>query len=199
MKPSVALVPRPVPTGEAELIQGCKQGSREAQAELYRTWRPHVMRILYRVLGPNGDGVEDVVQEVFMAAFHAIVKFRGDSRLSTWLYRVSVNVALQWLARRRRSREVSAGADGDVPVVADDRTPQRAAESRERMRAVYRILDEMSDKRRVVFVLSEIEQMEPREIAAIIGVPVVTVRTRLHYARREFFERAARSDFGPPA
>ena len=61
------------------------------------------------------------------------------------------------------------------------------------MRAVYRILDEMSDKKRVVFVLSEIEQLEPREIAAITGVPVVTVRTRLHYARKEFFERAARS------
>ncbi len=60
-----------------------------------------------------------------MAAFHAIVRFRGDSRLSTWLYRVSVNVALQWLSRRRRSRELPAGADHDVPVMADERTPAR--------------------------------------------------------------------------
>ncbi len=72
------------------------------------------------------------------------------------------------------------------------------------MRAVYRILDELSPKKRVVFVLHEIEGREPKEIAGIVGAPVLTVRTRLHYARKEFFERARRDaafdlapDLGP--
>src|SRR4051794_32149025 len=92
--PTAAKVARPAPLDEATIIQGCKLRSRDAQAALYRTYRPHVMRILYRVLGPHRDGIEDVVQEVFIAAFGAIVNFRGDSKLTTWLYRVSVNVAL---------------------------------------------------------------------------------------------------------
>ena len=58
------------------------------------------------------------------------------------------------------------------------------------MAAVYRILDEIPPKKRMVFILHEIEGREPKEIAGIVGAPVLTVRTRLHYARKEFFERA---------
>lgn len=199
MNPAAAAKLRSAPVDEATLIEGCRRQDRAAQAELYRAYRPHVMRIVHRVLGPQRDIIEDVVQDVFLAAFRAIVGFRGDSRLSTWLYRVSVNVSLQWLARRRRG-EFTVGGDGELPVVADHFTPDRAAQSRAELRAVYRILDRMSDKKRLVFVLHEIEQLEPREIAAIVGAPEVTVRTRLHYARKEFFERAARTpDFAAKA
>lgn len=193
MKP-LAARPAPLrsaPPDEAALLEGCRRGDRVAQAELYRAYRPHVMRIVQRVLGPQRDLIEDVVQDVFIAAFRAIVGFRGDSRLTTWLYRVSVNVSLQWLARRRRG-EVTVGGEGELPDLPDHLTPDRAAQSRAELKAIYRILDRMSDKKRLVFVLHEIEQLEPREIAAITGAPEVTVRTRLHYARKEFFERASR-------
>jgi RNA polymerase sigma-70 factor, ECF subfamily len=65
-------------------------------------------------------------------------------------------------------------------------------ETAERMRALYRILDDLAPKKRVVFILHEIEGREPKEIAGIVGAPVLTVRTRLHYARKEFFDRASR-------
>ena len=69
MKPAAAAQLRSAPVDEATLIEGCRRQDRAAQAELYRTYRPHVMRIVHRVLGPQRDNIEDVVQDVFLAAF----------------------------------------------------------------------------------------------------------------------------------
>jgi RNA polymerase sigma-70 factor (ECF subfamily) len=171
------------------LVERCKRGERDALARFYRAYRADVARNLFRVLGPSRDDLEDVVQEVFIEVFRAIPRFRGEAKISTWLYRVCVNVALQRLRKRRRQAEVTS-ADG--PDLRDEQTPQRALEAQERLRAVYEILDELSPKKRVVFVLSEIEGREPKEIAGIVGAPVLTVRTRLHYARKEFYARASR-------
>lgn len=171
------------------LVERCRRGEREALADFYRAYRSDVARNLYRVLGPHRDDVEDVVQEVFIEVFRSIARFRGEAKVSTWLYRVCVNVALQRLRKRRRLAEVPSS---EGPETRDEQTPHRTIETAERMRAVYRILDELSPKKRVVFVLHEIEGREPREIAGIVGAPVLTVRTRLHYARKEFFERARR-------
>jgi RNA polymerase sigma-70 factor (ECF subfamily) len=170
------------------LIDQCRRGERNALAAFYRTYRADVARTLYRMLGPGRDDVEDVLQEVFIEVFRSISRFRGDAKVSTWLYRVSVNVALQRLRKRRRLAEVVT----DTPDTRYEVTPQRALEAQERLRAIYRILDELSPKKRVVFVLHEIEGREPKEIAGIVGAPVLTVRTRLHYARKEFYARASR-------
>lgn len=169
------------------LVERCQRGERDALAQFYRSYRSDVARNLFRVLGPHREDVEDVVQEVFIEVFRSIVRFRGDAKISTWLYRVCVNVALQRLRKRRRLAEVPSDAG---PEVTDEQTPHRALEAQERLRAVYRILDELAPKKRVVFVLHEIEGREPKEIAGIVGAPVLTVRTRLHYARKEFYARA---------
>src|SRR6516164_1541436 len=101
----------------ADLIASCQRGDKEALGELYRRFRPEVTRNLYRVLGPGRGELEDVLQEVFIEAFRSIGRFRGDSKLSTWLYRVCVNVALQRLRKRKRLAEVS---DDDVPESSGD-------------------------------------------------------------------------------
>ncbi len=108
--------------------------------------------------------------------------------MSTWLYRVCINVALQRLRKRRRLAEVPAD---DVAESVTEETPERGLDTRRRLDAVYRILDHLSPKKRVVFVLHEIEGREPKEIAQLVGAPVLTVRTRLHYARKEFYARAS--------
>ena len=185
---------RPVGSQSAEvsaLVERCRLGERDALAQFYRSYRADVARNLYRVLGPSRDDVEDVVQEVFLEVFRSIGRFRGDSKVSTWLYRVCVNVALQRLRKRKRLHEVGAPGE-DAPETSDDHTPQRAYEAQERLAAVYRVLDTLSPKKRVVFVLHEIEGREPKEIAGIVGAPVLTVRTRLHYARKEFYAIASR-------
>lgn len=170
------------------LVQRCKTGERAALAELYRIYRGDVARNLQRVLGPGRGDLEDVLQDVFIEAFRSIGRFRGDAKLSTWLYRVCVNVALQRLRKRKRLAEVS---EADVAERSTDQTPERRLDTHRRLDAVYQILDTLSPKKRVVFVLHEIEGREAKEIAAIVGAPVLTVRTRLHYARKEFYARAA--------
>nr|ACX33969.1 putative ECF family RNA polymerase sigma-70 factor [uncultured bacterium RM35] len=176
------------PPGVPLLVERCKAGERAALGEFYRLYRGDVTRNLQRVLGPGRGDLEDVLQDVFIEVFRAISRFRGDSKLSTWLYRVCVNVALQRLRKRKRLAEIS---DDQVAEPATEQTPERGLDTRRRLDAVYRILDHLAPKKRVVFVLHEIEGREPKEIAAIVGAPVLTVRTRLHYARKEFYARAA--------
>jgi RNA polymerase sigma-70 factor (ECF subfamily) len=171
-----------------QLLERCRRGERDAFGEFYRMYRADVTRNLQRVLGPGRIDLEDVLQDVFIEAFRSIGRFRGDSKLSTWLYRVCVNVALQRLRKRKRLAEVS---DDDVAETSTEQTPERGLDVARRLDAVYRILDHLSPKKRVVFILHEIEGREPKEIAGIVGAPVLTVRTRLHYARKEFFARVA--------
>src|SRR3954447_26723240 len=95
------------PADEADLIARCKAEDRAAHDELYHRFRRQVAGNLYRVLGDRGD-LEDLVQEVFVIAFRGLERFRGDARLSTWLYRICVNVALGRIRTRRR-RPVTVG------------------------------------------------------------------------------------------
>lgn len=175
---------------EAELVARCRGGDRVALAELYRRQRPHLLRAARRILGPDSGDGEDLAQDVFIEVLRSIHAFRGQSRLSTWMYRIALNVFLQQLRRRRPQ---PAADEPGLPEAPDRAaTPERSLEARERIEAVSRILDRMSAKKRLVFVLSEIEGRRPREIARLIGTPVLTVRTRLHYARKEFHAGAAR-------
>jgi RNA polymerase sigma-70 factor (ECF subfamily) len=171
-----------------DLVARCQSGDKDALGEFYRTFRAEVARNLHRMLGPGRGDLEDVLQEVFIEVFRSIPRFRGDAKISTWLYRVCVNVALQRLRKRKRRAEVPAEVAGES---VSDETPERGLDNRRRLDAVYRILDELAPKKRVVFILHEIEGREPKEIAGIVGAPVLTVRTRLHYARKEFYARAA--------
>jgi RNA polymerase sigma-70 factor (ECF subfamily) len=177
-----------VAAAQPDLVARCQKGDKDALGDLYRLYRAEVTRNLHRMLGPGRGDLEDVLQEVFIEVFRSIARFRGDAKISTWLYRVCVNVALQRLRKRKRRAEVSADS---IAERTTDETPERELDNRRRLDAVYRILDELSPKKRVVFILHEIEGREPKEIAGIVGAPVLTVRTRLHYARKEFYARAA--------
>src|SRR5258706_12302169 len=97
----------PTPPDAGSLLERCQRGEREALGEFYRLYRPEVTRNLHRVLGParRGAELEDVLQDVFIEAFRSIGRFRGDAKLTTWLYRVCINVALQRLRQGKRLGE----------------------------------------------------------------------------------------------
>jgi RNA polymerase sigma-70 factor (ECF subfamily) len=165
------------------LVARAATGDAAAFRKIYERHRADVARLAYRMLGPRGD-LEDVIQEVFVQVYKSLRDFRGQSRFSTWLHRVTVNVVLMH-RRSARSRPVFADeAPGDV-VRPDEPAPDEDAERRERMRAFARLLARLPDKKRIVFVLHELEGLPPTEIARIVGAPVLTVRTRLFYARRD--------------
>lgn len=166
------------------LLRRAGAGDAAAFKEIFLRHRADVARLVYRMLSAPAD-LEDVVQEVFVQVFRSLKDFRGQSKFSTWLHRVTVNVVLMH-RRSARSRPVLT-EEAPSDVVADDRQPlpDEDAERCERMRAFQRLLGRLAEKKRVVFVLHELEGLAPTEIADIVGAPVLTVRTRLFYARRE--------------
>lgn len=177
-------------TPSGELVLRCQRGERDAQAEFYSKYREDVLRTLYRVLGPDAD-LEDALQDVFIEVYRSIPKFRGQAKITTWLYRVCVNVGLQKIRRNKRRPEGYSTLREDLP---DHETPMRALERKDSSRVVYALLDTIAPKKRMVFILNEIMGMNAKEISAIVGANVLTVRTRLHYARKEFYQKVLESE-----
>ena len=173
-------------TDLADLVERCKAGDGLAFREVFRNHRADVARLVLRMTGRPGD-LEDLVQEVFLQVYRSIKDFRGQSRFSTWLYRLTVNVVLMQ-RRAARSRPVLQAATDDSFGSDLRELPDDQLARTRRVAAFYRLLDRMSDKKRAVFVLHELEGLSPSEIAKVVGAPVLTVRTRLFYARRELLE-----------
>jgi RNA polymerase sigma-70 factor (ECF subfamily) len=146
-----------------------------------------VARLVQRLLGRTAD-VEDVTQEVFLQVHRSLKDFRYGSRFSTWLYRVTVNVVLM---QRRAQRSRPVLVEAAESAVAEDTTPapDEQLAQRRRVRALLRIVDGLSEKKRTAYVLHDLEGLPPGDIARRVGAPVLTVRTRLFYARREIAGR----------
>lgn len=168
---------------EERLIASAAGGDTAAFRQIYDRHRRDVARLVYRMVGARSD-LEDVIQEVFVQVYKSLKDFRGQSKFTTWLHRVTVNVVLMH-RRAARSRPAFAETSPEIAARSEDISPDEDVERRERMRAFARVLDRLADKKRVVFVLHELEGLAPGEISKIVGAPVLTVRTRLFYARRE--------------
>lgn len=166
-----------------ELVVRAQQGDATAFTELFRKHRSAVAAITYRMMGPGAD-LEDMVQEVFLQVHRSLPDFRGQAKFSTWLHRVAVNVVL--MARRRaRSRPTYTGEEAARHESDDGLLPDQSVSRQRRLEAFRRLLDRLSEKKRTVFILHELEGMAPNEIAELVECPVLTVRTRLFYARKE--------------
>lgn len=175
---------------DADLLRRASSGDPAAFREVFVRHRGDVARLVYRMLSAPAD-LEDVVQEVFVQVYRSLKDFRGQSKFSTWLHRVTVNVVLMH-RRSAKSRPVLVPESPPDLVPADQRLlPDEEAEKAERLRAFQRLLGRLAEKKRIVFILHELEGLAPNEIADIVGAPVLTVRTRLFYARRELEEMLA--------
>lgn len=176
---------------DAALISRAQGGDTKAFGQLFARHQGTVSRIVYRMIGPSAD-VEDVVQEVFLNVYRSLPSFRGESKFSTWLYRLATNVTRMHL---RRGRSRPRFADVDVPETRNDgappETPYVQVERADRVRALYRLLDRLSEKKREVLVLHDLEGVPAKEIAVTLEIPVLTVRTRLFYARKELYAALA--------
>jgi RNA polymerase sigma-70 factor (ECF subfamily) len=178
-----AVARRPLSEHES-LLARAAAGDRAAFRDVYVRHRSDVARLVFRMLGARPEA-EDVIQEVFFQVFRSLKDFRGQSKFTTWLHRVTVNVVLMH-RRAAKSRPVFADEPiEDGQINAHTALPDEDFARRERMRAFSRLLDRLAEKKRVVFILHELEGMAPADIAKVVEAPVLTVRTRLFYARRE--------------
>lgn len=156
---------------------------------VYREQRSRLLAIVRSVIGPS-DELEDVLQLVFIEIHRCLPRFEGRSRLSTWLYRIAVNVALQHIRRKRRRRWLLLGPSNEEEtheVVAVEGDSERV-EDRQLLEKVQESVGRLSDKKRIVWQLHELQGMDPQEIADILDIPMNTVRSRLLAARRELME-----------
>ncbi len=171
-----------------ELVRRSRAGDRAAFTQLYRDHRGAVSRLVFRMTGYRASDVEDVVQEVFLQAYRSLGDFRGQAKFTTWLHRVAMNVIL--MARRaQRNRPSLSDVQLDSDRAPDARIlPDEDAARRRRVAAFRDVLDKIPDKKRTVYILHDIEGLPPTEIATIVEAPVLTVRTRLFYARRELIK-----------
>lgn len=172
----------------AALVARARAGDRSAFRALFDRHRSDVSRLVYRMVGPRAE-IEDLLQEVFVQVHRSLKEFRGESRFSTWLHRVTVNVVLM---HRRAARSRPVLAEELPPGSIEDASsahPDEEADRRSRIGAFFALLEQISEKKRIVFVLHDLEGMPPSEIATIVDAPVLTVRTRLFYARRELEEK----------
>jgi RNA polymerase sigma-70 factor (ECF subfamily) len=181
----------------------CVSGSSTAPAEaderqrgladfhqFYVTHAELVRRVVARLLGPGVD-VDDAVQEVFLVAWRKRESFAGRAQPSTWLYAIARRVALA-TRRRTRLRRFFGLAAASEPVA--ELTPAQTFENRESSQRLYALLEQISDKKRTVLILHEVEGLPGEEIARVVGCPLKTVWTRLHHARRELQALAAGLD-----
>ena len=170
------------PAQDGTLVDQCLHGDDAAWRRLCREHYPNVAATLRRLGVPDPD-VEDAAQEVFVEVFRYLSSFRGDARLSTWLFRLCISRAHQ-VRRRVRTREKLRHLLLLAPSQAAPEPPG-LGEPQAR-RKIERALSTLSDKLRDVFVLYELEDVPGKQISEILGCPEATVWRRLHEARRAF-------------
>src|SRR5580704_197654 len=156
-KPSVSAAPAipftrlvPAMSEESELIARAAKGETSAFRALYQRHRGDVARLVYRMLSGSAD-VDDVVQEVFVQVFRSLKDFRGQSKFSTWVHRVAVNVVLM---HRRAARSRPAYSEELPPEHTPDGDgvlPDEDADRRARVRIFAKLLDQLAEKKRTVF------------------------------------------------
>lgn len=145
-----------------------------------------------RRLGVRESALDDVVQEVFVIVHRRLAGFEGRSSLRTWLFGITLRVVRDHRrAAKRRPTEADAAVDPDE-MRATTASPAESAERAEAVRVLHRLLDELHDERREVFVMAELEQMTMPEIAEALGINLNTAYARLRIARQEFEQAVAR-------
>ena len=174
---------------DLELLEALRRGDAKAFETFVLTYQHRVYSISLRMLG-NRSEAEEIAQEVFLRVYRSIGEFRGDSKLSTWLYTITSRLCLNRLKagnpRRRAGESV-------LDKIADGRpNPDARLLEAERESAVHQAIQELDDDRRIVVVLRDLHGLSYDEIASALDLDPGTVRSRLHRARMELRQRLER-------
>jgi RNA polymerase sigma-70 factor (ECF subfamily) len=166
---------------ELALVQRCLEGDLAAFETIYRTHSGRLYSVACRMVGNPADA-EDLLQEIFLAAHRKLQSFRGESALGTWLYRLATNLCLDHL----RSRAVRAGqvteALDDEPALADTGSRKLAERTVAKM-DLERALARLPEGCRTAFVLHDVEGLEHKEVADMLGIAEGTSKSQVHKAR----------------
>jgi RNA polymerase sigma-70 factor, ECF subfamily len=189
VKPIRALTWQDVGGREAALVQRCAAGDEDACAALVDEHQRLVYQLALHLLGDHNEAL-DLSQEVFLRVFRTIHRFRGQSALRTWIYRIAINQArnrMRWWRRRRRGQQVSLDdhvrAHGELPTESAAASPERVYRQKEVAGRIWQALEALPFDQKTAIVLREIDGLSYDEIAFSLGVAVGTVKSRLARAR----------------
>jgi RNA polymerase sigma-70 factor (ECF subfamily) len=176
---------------DRRLIAESLNGRPAAFGDLVRRYQDRLFNSVVRVVD-NPDDAQDVVQDAFVSAYQSLASFKGDAEFFTWLYRIAFNTAVSLRRRRRATISLEIGRDGDAAIDPQDTSPEAypgaALERSEEEATLQSALNRLSGEHRVVLVLKDIEGMKYEQIAEVVGVPIGTIRSRIHRARLELRE-----------
>ncbi len=173
---------------EAELVSAAKNGDRHAFDELVRSTYADAYTLAFRLTG-NEEDARDVVQDAYLRAFRSIKRFRGDSRFSTWMYRITANCAATLMSQRSKGRHDELSDDQPLPDIRLEADPVAMAEAGHLRDHMTAALAELPPRLRAVIVLRDIYDLPHEAIAAELGISQEAAKVRLHRARRKLRER----------
>jgi RNA polymerase sigma-70 factor (ECF subfamily) len=174
---------------DQQLVERAQRGDKRAFELLVLKYQRKLGRLLSRFVRDPAE-VEDVTQEAFIKAYRALPSFRGDSAFYTWLYRIGINTAKNYLVALGRRAPTTTGFDNeeaegfeDADQLRDSNTPESELEGKEIAATVNRAMDALPADLRTAITLREIEGLSYEEIANVMNCPVGTVRSRIFRAR----------------
>jgi len=178
---------------EAHLVRLSLKGDQQAFAEIVRLYQEKLYHMAYRMLG-NRQEAEDVVQDAFLRVHHHMERYDEKLKFSTWIYRIATNLCIDRLRKRKPSYSLDAqptdheGLDGYSMIPSDNRTPESEVLLSETQRIIHEAIATLPVKYKTVMVLRYLQEMSLQEIGDVLGMPVTTVKTRVHRGR-EFLRK----------
>lgn len=185
-EPRSEVVPLPIPPSDAGLARALRAGQPGAAATLFDRYGKHVERVLLRVLGPDPE-LEDLVQDVFVAALESIAQLSEPSALKAWLSKIAVFTARSRIRRRQRWRFLRFVPAEDLNDVVSE-VPR--VEASAALKSTYRVLAQLPADERIAFALRFMEGMDLTEVAAACSVSLATIKRRLSRAQSGFVRLA---------
>lgn len=180
---------------DQQLVERVQRGDKQAFGLLVAKYQRKLGRLLSRMIRDPAE-VEDVAQEAFIKAYRALPNFRGESAFYTWLYRIGVNTAKNYLVSQGRRAPTSTEIEAEEAeqydsgeLLRDNDTPERLMQTRQIGETVNAAMDALPEDLRTAIVLREIEGLSYEEIATLMNCPIGTVRSRIFRAREAIAER----------
>jgi len=173
---------------EQFLIEKLKQGDEAAFKQIVEAWQNMVYNTALGIL-QNAEDAEDVAQEVFVQVYESIKTFKAESKLSTWLYRITVSKALDHLRRKKRKKRFAYvqslfGADNETIVEKPDfHHPGVTLDNKERAAVLFKAINQLPENQKIAFTLHKLEGLSYREISDAMKTSVSSVESLIHRAK----------------
>lgn len=174
---------------ELELIQGLREGDESAFRYMVDTYRDRVYNTALGIV-QNAEDAEDVAQEVFIQVFRSIGSFKGESKLSTWLYRIATTRSLDLLRSRKSKKRFGLlqrlFGDGNEPVmeIPDFNHPGVALDRKENAARLFRAISQLPENQKIAFTLHKLEDLSYQEVSEVMQTSLPAVESLMHRARQ---------------